>query len=69
MNFSLRWKKLKACFDLFSQTFPCFLSLFHMFVDTMIVNFNLSFQYYYWVIDKVVALNFCNDFAIAKIGT
>ena len=33
-------KKLKACFDLLSQTFPCFLSPFHMFVDTMIVNFN-----------------------------
>ena len=50
MNLSLRWKKLKACFDVLSQTFPCF-------------------QYYYWVIDNVAALNFCNDFAIAKIGT
>ena len=60
MNLSLRWKKLKACFDLLHPNFPCFLSPFYMFVDTMIVNFNSSFQYYYWVIDNVVVLNFCN---------
>ena len=40
MNLSLRWKKLKACFDLLSQTFRRFLSPLHMFVDTMIVSFN-----------------------------
>ena len=38
-------EKLKPdCFSFLSQIFPCFLSLFHMFVDTMIVSFNQSFH-------------------------
>ena len=42
MNLSLRWKKLKACFEPFTPKyyFPRFLSPFYMFVDTMIVSFN-----------------------------
>ena len=55
-------------FSFLSQIFPRFPSLFHMFIDTMILSFNQSFQYH-WFTDNMAVLNFCNDFASAKIGT
>ena len=33
-------------FSFLSQIFPCFPSLFHAFIDTMILSFKQSFQYH-----------------------
>ena len=70
MNYlSSHWKKLMlGCFSFLSQIFPCFPSLFHMLIDTMVVSFNQSFQYH-WFTDNMAVFNFCNDFASAKIDT
>ena len=63
---SSHWKKLMlGYFSFLSQIFPRFPSLFHMFIDTMILSFNQSFQYH-WFTDNMAVLNFAITLQVQK---